>query len=240
MKKRVAIHQPNFFPWLGFFKKWAESDVFVLLDDVQVPLKGGSWTNRTHIVQAGEKKWLTAPIERETLANQKLSDVLLVSGSAWKRRASGQIQHSYSRCNYGQDAIVLFNTNLETDNRNLLHVNLHSLRQIGGLLGLSWSQIVMSSSLETKSSGTQRLVDIVKAVGGDTYLSGDGAQGYQRDDAFPKAGVKLEFLEFTQPKYSQRGADNFIPGLSVLDSLANLGAKETRSLLSSGGNQNGS
>lgn len=231
MNKRVAIHQPNFFPWLGFFQKWAKSDIFVLLDDVQIPVKGGSWTNRTQISNAGERRWLTAPIVRESLVNKKLSDVMLIAGTAWKRKANGQLQHTYSQCNFAYEAIGLFGSNLETDSQSLLQLNLRGLKQIGGLLDLDWSRVVLASSLGVNSSGTQRLIDIVKAVGGDTYLSGDGAEGYQNDNAFPEACLKLEFVKFVHPKYDQRGADVFTPGLSILDAIANLGSAATRSLL---------
>jgi hypothetical protein len=231
MKIRVAIHQPNFFPWLGFFQKWAKSDIFVLLDDVQIPLKGGSWTNRTQISHAGERRWLTVPIVRESVVNKKLSDVKLIPGTAWKRRANGQLQHTYSKCNFAYEAMDLFGSNLETDSQNLLQLNLRGLKQTSGLLDLDWSRVVLASSLGVNSSGTQRLIDIVKAVSGSTYLSGDGAQGYQLNDSFAEAGLNLEFLNFIHPEYSQRGADIFTPGLSILDTIANLGAKDTRNLL---------
>lgn len=231
MRKTVAIHQPNFFPWLGFFQKWAKSDIFVLLDDVQIPVTGGSWTNRTQIIHAGERRWLTAPVVRESLVNKKLSDVRLVAGTAWKRKVNGKLQHSYSKCNFALESIELLGSNLETDNQNLLQLNLRGLEQTGGLLNLDWSRVVMASSLGIKSSGTQRLLEIVKAVGGDTYLSGDGAEGYQNIDAFSEASLRLEFLNFVHPKYDQRGNDIFTPGLSILDTIANLGSAGTRSLL---------
>jgi hypothetical protein len=231
MRNKVAIHQPNFLPWLGFFKKWAEADIFVLLDDVQIPVKGGSWINRTQILQNGQGKWLTAPISREELNHKKLSDVLLVSDASWKRKMQEQFRHSYSRCDYAADCTKLLEKNFNTENPNLLDMNLQGLREIGDLLQLDWGRVVLSSSLGITSSGTQRLVEIVKALSGDTYLSGDGAQGYQMNGAFPDAGLSLEFLDFTHPIYIQRGSNNFKPGLSVLDAIANIGAEETRALL---------
>ncbi len=60
----VAIHQPNFLPWLGYFDKVAKSDVFVFLDSVQAPKTGGSWLNRVRLAMNGEARWVTAPIDR--------------------------------------------------------------------------------------------------------------------------------------------------------------------------------
>jgi len=231
MRNKVAIHQPNFFPWLGFFKKWAEADIFVLLDDVQIPLKGGSWINRTQILQNGERTWLTAPISRDELSDKKLSDVFLVQDTGWKRRAKELFRHSYIRCKYVEDCTNLLDRNFDSENQGLLQMNLKGLRQLGELLDLDWGRIVLSSSLGISSAGTQRLVEIVKAVFGETYLSGDGAQDYQINEAFPEAGLNLEFLNFTHPIYSQGGSKEFTPGLSVLDAIANLGTEETRALL---------
>ena len=230
MKNVVAIHQPNFFPWLGFFKKWAKADIFVLLDDVQIP-DGGSWINRTQILQNGKKTWLTAPLVRDGFRNKKLTDVLMVDDAEWKRKAKEQFRHGYGKCEYTHECTKLLENNFETQDQSLLQMNLQGLRQLGEILGLDWSRVVLSSSLGIASSGTQRLVEIVKTVSGDTYLSGDGAQGYQINGAFPEAGLGLEFLDFTHPSYVQRGSNLFKPGLSVLDAIANIGAEETRALL---------
>ena len=64
MIKVVAIHQPNFFPWLGYFDKIRRSDIFILLDDVQFSKTGGVWSNRVKVLINGEGRWLTAPVER--------------------------------------------------------------------------------------------------------------------------------------------------------------------------------
>lgn len=65
--KKVAIHQPNYLPWLGFFDKMSRSDVFVILDDVQFP-KGapGTWISRARIAMNGQRRWLSVPIRRSS------------------------------------------------------------------------------------------------------------------------------------------------------------------------------
>ena len=68
----VAIHQPNFFPWLGYFDKIRRADFFILLDDVQYPKTGaGSWSNRVKVMINGEGRWLTAPVDRSFHGTRK-------------------------------------------------------------------------------------------------------------------------------------------------------------------------
>jgi hypothetical protein len=168
---------------------------------------------------------------RNGFSNKKLTDVLMVDDAKWKRKAKEQFRNGYGKCEYTYECTKLLENNFGTQDQSLLQMNLQGLRQLGEILGLDWSRVVLASSLEIKSSGNQRLIDIVNAVSGSTYLSGDGAQGYQMNNSFPEAGLGLEFLNFIHPEYSQRGADSFTPGLSILDALANLGAKQTRNLL---------
>ena len=75
MNRVVAIHQPNFFPWLGYFDKIARSDVFIFLDDVQFPKTGGVWSNRVKILIGGEARWSTAPIDRSFTGTRKICEM---------------------------------------------------------------------------------------------------------------------------------------------------------------------
>jgi hypothetical protein len=235
MPLTVAIHQPNFFPWLGFFKKWDQADVLILLDDVKIQRTGGSWTNRTAILLGGEKKWISVPIKRSGIGAQAISQVGLADAPGWKKKLSESFRHAYSKYSNFSEAHQLFDTNLEHKSHNLLNLNRHGLEMVGAQLGMELGRLVFASSLGVSSSGTQRLVDLVKAVEGTRYLSGDGAAGYQQNELFALQGLELQPLNFVHPTYNQRGAINFTPGLSVLDAIANLGAAGTRSLLSGKG-----
>jgi hypothetical protein len=79
----VAIHQPNFLPWLGYFGKLLKSDIFVFLDDAQIPKKGSSWSNRVRVLIGGRPQWITSPISRED-GYQILKDVSF-SEPTWQR-----------------------------------------------------------------------------------------------------------------------------------------------------------
>lgn len=230
----VAIHQPNFLPWLGFFRKWALADVFVLLDDVQIQRTRGGWTNRTAVLNGGSKTWLTVPIMRAGANEQKISDVVMVDNPLWKRKILSSFRHGYSKCSHFAEAMSLLEQTLESENSSLLQMNLNGLRLAGQSLGLDANSLEASSTLGLVSQGTQRLIDIVDRFGGVKYLSGDGADGYQKDELFANQGIDLEPLKFVPPSYKQKGQEGFTPGLSVLDAIANAGIEKTREMVLDG------
>ena len=88
--------------------------------------------------------------------------------------------------------------------------------------------IVRESELGVKTTGTQRLVDICRAVGADTYVSGRGGREYMDEGLFQSSGVGIEHQNYTASPYPQRFTDKFVPDLSILDMLANLGPESMK------------
>ncbi len=83
-----AIHQPNFFPWLGYFDKINRADVFVFLDDVAYPKSGsgmGSWCNRVKLSIQNQSKWVSCPVKRET-GQQIIKNVVMAEGKIWREK----------------------------------------------------------------------------------------------------------------------------------------------------------
>lgn len=231
MAIRVAIHQPNFLPWLGFFRKWAISDTFVLLDDVQIARTGGSWTNRTAISLLGHRKWLTLPVQRSGLGPQNISTVQIDDRTPWKRKVINTFHHAYSACPFYDEAREILNRVLEPQSVSLREINIRGVKILGDELGLNGDKLRQSSTFASTSSSTQRLVDLVREAGGDIYLSGDGADGYQIEALFSENNIELEYLSFVHPVYNQVGASTFTAGLSTLDAISNVGIKRVRELI---------
>jgi hypothetical protein len=202
----------------------------VLLDDVQIQRTGGGWTNRTAVLYGGSKHWLTVPILRAGAGEQKISDAVMADDPLWKRKILSSFRHGYSKCPHFEEAMPLLEQTLASENSSLLQMNLNGLRLVGQSLGLDIRRLQASSTLRLASQGTQRLVDIVDGFGGDKYLSGDGADGYQKDELFTNQGIDLEPMNFVPPNYKQKGQEGFTPGLSVLDAIANVGIEKTREL----------
>jgi hypothetical protein len=225
----VAIHQPNFFPWLGYFHKMRWSDVFVLLDDAQIQKTGGSVTNRAELVSNGKRIFFTAPIDRSKGGTMLIHEVRFAEREDFRARLETLLRQAYARAPFmkelGPEILAMVREPAEA----LGAYNSAAIRRIAQLLGLR-AEIVSSSSLGVTTTSTQRLVDIVDKLGGRTYLAGGGAKDYQDDSLFFARGINVWYRDFSAPAYPH-GKDEPMAGLSVLDALLYTGVEGTRRLL---------
>ncbi len=229
--KIVAIHQPNFFPWLGFFDKIARADVFVLMDNVQFPKKGGTWTNRAKLLIGGKAKWVTAPINRKYHGVRMINEMKLSNEITWRDKIFKTIQANYGKATfYGKTHSELLNL-INNPTGKLCEYNIKTIFTLSRNIGLDVSKIVFASSLEVKGSATDLIISIVRAVGGASYMAGGGADGYQEDEKFAAAGIELIYQNYQHPVYAQFNSTEFVPGLSIVDALMNLGPKGVGDLL---------
>lgn len=224
----VAIHQPNFFPWLGFFDKMIRSDVFIVLDNVQFQKTGGTWTNRVKLLNNGNPIWATAPIVRTYSGIRRISEMEISEDTPWRKKLLRTINTSYAKADYFKALFPHFEPLILNPTSSLFEYNYFAIKSMVELLGLESKEIVLGSSLNVSSHSTDMLVEITQTVGGTIYLSGDGAEGYQESEKFAQAGLSLKFQNFVHPRYVQTRAEKFIPGLSVMDALFNIGLERVR------------
>ncbi|WP_051003174.1 WbqC family protein [Bradyrhizobium elkanii] len=215
----VAIHQPNFFPWLGYFDKIRRADVFVLLDAVDYPRSGsggmGSWSNRVRIAIQGEARWTTCPVRRLPLG-APINAAEIDDGRPWRRKMIATLQASYGQAPHFGAAMALLQPLIEQHETNLAAFNIAAIKAIAEHLGLA-TRFQRQSDLPHAGKATELLISLVKAVGGDAYLAGGGAGGYQQDELFQEHGIRLVNQDFVPLPYGPGEA--FIPGLSVIDYL---------------------
>ncbi len=219
MSGLVAIHQPNFFPWLGYFDKIRRADAFVFLDAVDYPRSGsggmGSWTNRVCMSIQGEAKWVTCPAKRVGLGTP-INQVLIDEDRPWRVKLLRTLEANYRKAPRYRQAMVLIEPIIMSPESLIATFNMSAIRLIAKELGIS-TRFLVQSELGGAGSATDLLVSLVRAAGGHGYLAGGGAAGYQQDEVFADAGLALEYQNFTPQPYGD--PTRFIPGLSVIDYL---------------------
>jgi len=214
---KVAAHQPNYIPWLGYFAKLASADVFIFLDDVQLP-QGRSYVHRSRIHAQPDGAWLSAPIRRE---ERQLIKEVRFADEDWRRKHQARLFHTYRKAPFFAAVMALVEAIYGFPSENLAQFNMNAVTLIAGYLGLS-CRFEQSSAFGVSQSSDDRLIELVKAVGGDTYISGAGGQNYQHPEKFAAANLGLCVREFKPRPYPQHQG-GFVSGLSVLDALFNLG-----------------
>lgn len=226
---RVAIHQPNFLPWMGYFQKILQCDVFVILDDVDIPKKGGSWFNRVQVLIGGRPQWISVPIQRGS-GPQRLNETK-TSNQQWRTEIAGTIQMAYSRASNYKETMDLIEKIFAHETEFLSEWNINSIQQILTHLDVLCPEIVLSSDVKLETKATERLRDLISAVGGTTYLCGNGSSGYLNESVLRDAGIGIEYQKFNLKRYPQLNTSEFEPGLSVIDALMIMGKEETISMV---------
>lgn len=219
MSRLIAIHQPNFFPWLGYFDKIRRADAFVFLDDVDYARSGsgsmGSWTNRVRMNIQGEAKWVTCPAKRVGLG-VTINQVMIDDDQPWRRKFLKTLEANYRKAPHYGRAMALIEPIVMSQVSHIAAFNMSAIRVIAKELGLT-THFLLQSEMERSGKATDLLVSLVQAAGGNGYLAGGGAAGYQEDQVFGDAGLELIYQNFVPKPYGDPA--RFLPGLSVIDYL---------------------
>lgn len=216
---RVAILQPGYLPWLGFFDQMYKSDVFVIYDDVQYDKHG--WRNRNRIKTAQGMQWLTVPVLTMGQDNPLVKEVLINNKVDWRRTHLKTIKQNYSRAPFLNTYFGMFEEIYSKEWKYLIDIDMTFIFTLMEELGLT-TKIKFSSSLGIMGKSTQRVIDICLYLKASEYLSGDAAKDYLDESLFFQNDIKLEYHHYQHPVYNQLYGE-FIPYLSVIDLLFNHG-----------------
>lgn len=233
MPEVVAIHQPNFLPWLGYFHKMNQADAFVLLDDVQ--FSKGSYGNRVKIKSRLKgPDWLTVPVRSSEGSKQQYNEIEIAYNEPWRVDHANLLQDAYQQVeeaphfdHYFQDLMSL----QEKRYPNLAALNIPLIRYLKRQLEIPTTLYVASELGNDFGTGSERLANICKLLNADTYLSGQGARSYNDQALFASHGIELVYQSFRHPEYPQLHGGPFEPGLSVIDLLFNCGPDSRRILM---------
>ena len=227
----ICIHQPDFFPWLGFFDKIVRCDAFVLLDDVQFPKTGGTYCNRVKLLVGGSGKWITAPVDRSYQGLRTIHEMEFQRGMPWRAKAMKTVECNYRKAPFFHEAMELIGPLIENNENNLAAYNIHAIIGISERLGILSDKFCTSSSLNHTGVSTELLISLTQAMEGDFYLCGSGALNYQNDALFDAAKIGVIHRQYKHPAYQQLSNRDFVGGLSIIDALMCCGISGVRKML---------
>ena len=235
--KIIAIHQPNLFPWLGYFAKINQSDVFVFLDHTINNRKDSIYTRRVNLLNTqGELTYLTIPIKK--INNSDFGPLnqweINFDQVGFPKKQLESIKQTYGKLPYFKDVFPLIEKLFDSSkDLNLVDRNIHFIKEICKLLEID-TPFLISSEIDTKGNGTELLISIVSHLKGTNYLSGKGGDNYQDPEMFKNANIVLDRIGYKHPIYSQEKSKEFTTGLSIIDCLMNIGFEETAKLIKLG------
>lgn len=232
---RVAIHQPNFMPWLGIFHRAAMVDRFVYFDHVQA-LRGKSWLTRNKILVQGEARWLTIPTEKSGAGLPAVNEVRIQWDNPIVAKHLRTLEAEYGRHPYFDDIYTLVTQLYEERPPFVADLNKVFFERV--LRGLelevelvSSAELVAGDPRLSGCRGNELVLAICLAAEADDYVSGEGCLDFIDPAAFDAAGIAFWFQRYVHPEYPQRGTNEFVSHLSVLDALFNLGFEGVRRLV---------
>ena len=216
----IAIMQPTYLPWIGYFGMFDRADIFVFLDTVQFARR--SWQQRNRIKTANGPQMLTVPVHKKGARDQKIAEVQIDSESHFAEKHIRAIEHALSKAPYFKDYAADLFALLQTDNPNLAELNISLITWLSDALGIS-SRFLRSSAIEASGAKADLLANICEALGGEVYISAPGSREYiESSDAFSTHGIKVAYHHYEHPVYPQLYGD-FEPYLSTIDLLFNVG-----------------
>lgn len=221
-EKIISIHQPNFFPWFGFFDKIAQSDCFVYLDHTRMN-PDQTWIKRTKILNQGKATWLIIPhIKQQNSDFPVVKNIQINLDITFQKKHLRTIEFNYNKAPFFHEIYPLIEEYYTCEEPFLVRRNIQFIEKICKNLDIKTPRI-FSSDLACKRASNELLIEIIQQLSGTSYLSGGGSSGYQVDSKFEAANLQVFYQKSQNPTYNQYGSPNFIEGLSIIDHLANCG-----------------
>ena len=214
----IAVHQPQYLPWLGYFDKIDRADVFILLDNVQ--FKKNEWQNRNRIKTAQGPQWLTVPVLYRF--PQLICEVGINSKERWQHKQRQSILSNYRKAPCWSLLEPFFEEIFTKEWQTIAALNIHVVRELASLMGITTPLHVASELPVFPEDPDERLIAITRHFGADTYLAGSGGHGYMDMLKYENAGIQVVFQEYHHPEYQQMFGE-FEPFMSVVDLIYNHG-----------------
>lgn len=229
--KCVAGHQPNLYPYPGFFAKIATADLFVIVDNVQYVKK--EYHNRNKIkFSDSSAKWITIPVKNSGRYKQLINEAEIDYSTDWRKSHLRTFELNYKKAKFFKEYFSILKKLLTSEWIKNADFNIEFIKITCEYLRIK-TPILVASELGIKGESSYLIADICKKTSSDTYLHGIHSLDYVDFTYLEKNNIKSLIQIFECPQYPQLHGD-FIPNLSIIDTIMNCGAEKTLSILREG------
>lgn len=226
--KSLAIMQPYFFPYIGYWQLIHAVDRFGIYDDVNY-IKGG-WINRNRILINGEPSFITVPLYQSS-SFKRICDISLQPSPLWRDKLARMVETTYRKAPCFAEVFSVVESVIRHETDNLSDYLVHQLQTLAAFMGINTEFVVASRCYENNNlSGQERVIDICKREGATTYINAQGGQALYDRVSFNRSGLDLKFLIPSAVEYKQFGSGH-VPWLSIIDVLMFNGMAGTKKLL---------
>ena len=235
-KARIAMMQPAFLPWQGLFELILNSDKFIFLDDFQFVVQSHHTRNKL-FVNKEQVDYYSVPVQKSKCFELKLNETLIVENNVWKNKILKRISNIYAKTPFFKEIYPLVENWITKDYKTLAELNIECIKLFCKILKIEKDFLYSSEfTKETNSNSkrTQRVVELFEWANGTEYLSAFGSFEYMLKDQYDYKKYPVLFQNYQPKPYKQIHSDEFVPYLSVLDALFNIGSEKTLELIKNG------
>ena len=210
---KLAIMQPYFFPYIGYFQLMAAVDMFIVYDNIKYTKKG--WINRNRMLQNGKDVIFSLPLKGDSDTRDVRDRELATDFN--RESILNQFKSAYRRAPYFTETFPLVEQILRYQDTNLFRFLHHSIVKTCEHLGIA-TEIKISSSIAIDHGlkHLNKVVALCQATGASTYINAIGGMELYSRDSFLEKGIELKFIQSKPFEYPQFGKE-FVPWLSIVD-----------------------
>ncbi|NMB81196.1 MAG: WbqC family protein [Ignavibacteria bacterium] len=222
-KKIISAHQPAYLPWLGYIHKVALSNEFIILDNVQ--FEKNSFTNRNKIKGPKGVLWLTVPLHLSDHFHKNINQIEIDNSTNWSEKHWTSIFYNYKKAPFFDKYSGFLEDMYHRKWDSLLPLTMHYLKFFLDEVGIH-TELLLQSNLGIKSKKNKLILDLCKTRNADIFIFGNFGKDYADQKLFSSNNINVVFQEYNCSKYQQLWGE-FIPNLTSLDALLNLGPRKT-------------
>ncbi|HFK5465428.1 TPA: WbqC family protein [Morganella morganii] len=225
----ITIHQPESYPWCGFFNKMMNCDKYVILNSVD--FRKNYYQNRNRILTKNNSIFLTIPVNKSS--NKKINEIE-ISNDLWKQKHWTTILQTYNKSPFFYEIKNGLEILINNSGTNLSEFNISIILYFKKLLSID-CDIILSSELNLVTSSSELILDICKTVGASTYISGRDGREYLSEKDFIDNNINIIYQDYNIEPYTQFNNKNeFVPYMSIIDLISNIGIEKSKEYIRKG------